>query len=276
MEFESVNAVTSVMKSARNITLAVAASFVFVFPATVLGSACNAGDSVSDEKKSENQEKDGVCIIVLLGAPGAGKGTVAQKLADSYNMIHFSTGNLLRDEVERGTELGKQVKAVMIAGGLVSDDLINKVVESNLRSNLGSGRVILLDGYPRTVQQAEFLDSLNLGSGMLWSKTCVVEIAVDRDVVVSRLVGRKVCEKCKKTFGPSCSLCDVCGVSLVKRVDDNKETVIRRCEVYEKETRPVSRYYSSKARLVKIDGGQPPEEVARMTKGAIDVCVKRK
>ncbi len=205
--------------------------------------------------------------VVLFGAPGAGKGTIAQHLLDNYNVVHFSTGNLLKNEVKNNTALGKEVSEILGSGGLVSDDLVNKVVEVNILSMLSSSSVILLDGYPRTVGQAKFLDSLD--SGKVKSALRVVELDVDNEVVVSRIVDRTVCSKCFATFstsqikksGGDPKVCGRCGGELIKRADDEEAVVRQRLDVYAKMTLPVADYYAD--RLIKVSGDASPEEVAR-------------
>lgn len=204
-----------------------------------------------------------VKIVILFGAPGAGKGTVAQHLLDNYGVVHFSTGNLLRNEVKSGTSIGKEVEAILSSGKLVGDDVVNRVVESNLQKALSGNDVVLLDGYPRTVEQAKFLDAIDAGS--LKSSIRVLELDVDHEVVVSRIAGRVVCSKCGATFSSSQlnggTVCSRCGGELIKRADDSEEVVRRRLQEYVNMTLPVSRYYTD--RLVKVSGEGTPEKVAR-------------
>ncbi len=175
-------------------------------------------------------------ILILLGAPGAGKGTVAQYLAENYNVCHFSTGNLLRNEVK-------------------------KIVAKNIKEVLGSGSLVILDGYPRTRNQAVELD--NMLSGSLRDEIKVLELAVDNEVVVQRISQRRVCASCGKTYGPQdkIKVC-ACGGELIKRKDDEEAVVRSRLKKYEEETRPVSDYYAAD-RLVKVSGEGKPEEVAQ-------------
>ena len=204
-----------------------------------------------------------VKIVILFGAPGAGKGTVAQHLLDNYGVVHFSTGNLLRNEVKIGTSIGKEVEAILSSGKLVGDDVVNRVVESNLQKALSGNDVVLLDGYPRTVEQAKFLDAIDAGS--LKSSIRVLELDVNHEVVVSRIAGRVVCSKCGATFSSSqingSTVCSRCGGELIKRADDSEEVVRRRLQEYVNMTLPVFRYYTD--RLVKVSGEETPEEVAR-------------
>ncbi|MDR3179727.1 MAG: nucleoside monophosphate kinase [Holosporaceae bacterium] len=214
-----------------------------------------------NESVSEVKDAGKVKIVVLLGPPGAGKGTIAQYLLDNYEVVHFSTGNLLRNEVKNDTGLGREVSAQVGSGGLVSDDIINRVVESNLAKTLEGDSVVLLDGYPRSVDQAKFLDRLD--SGCLKDTIRIIEIDVGSEVVVARLSGRKVCSKCGATFGylDVITECSRCGGVIVKRADDEEAVLMRRWQEYENTTMPVFEYYGS--RLLEINGDASPDEVAR-------------
>lgn len=205
-------------------------------------------------------------ILVLLGAPGAGKGTVAQYLAENYDVRHFSTGNLLRNEVKKESDIGLKVKDILGSGGLVGDDVVNGIVAKNIEEVLDTGSLVILDGYPRTKNQAVELDKMM--SGSLKDEIRVLELAVDNEVVVQRISQRKVCASCGKTYGPqdrigACS----CGGELVKRKDDEESVVRDRLKKYEDETRPVSDYYSD--RLIKVSGEGKPEEVAQRVDEAL-------
>lgn len=199
-------------------------------------------------------------ILILLGAPGAGKGTVAQYLAENYDVCHFSTGNLLRNEVKRESDIGLKVKDILGSGGLVGDDIVNDIVEKNIKEVLEKDSLIILDGYPRTRNQAVVLD--NMESGVLKDEIRVLELDVDTEVVVKRISSRRVCASCGKTYGPQDKI-DVCscGGELIKRKDDEESAVRTRLEKYEAETRPVSDYFGD--RLVKVSGDGKPEEVAQ-------------
>ena len=205
-------------------------------------------------------------ILILLGAPGAGKGTVAQYLAENYDVHHFSTGNLLRNEVKKESDIGLKVKDILRLGGLVSDDIVNGIVAKNIEEVLDAGSLVILDGYPRTRSQAVELDGMM--SGSLKDEIRVLELAVDNEVVVQRISRRRVCASCGKTYGPqdeieSCT----CGGELVKRKDDEESVVRDRLKRYEAETRPVSDYYSD--RLIKVSGEGKPEDVAQRVDEAL-------
>ena len=205
-------------------------------------------------------------VLILLGAPGAGKGTVAQYLAENYDVRHFSTGNLLRNEVKKESDIGLKVKDILGSGGLVGDDIVNEIVAKNIEEVLDTGSLVILDGYPRTKNQAIELDRMMAGS--LKDEIRVLELAVDNEVVVQRISQRRVCSLCGKTYGPqdeieSCT----CGGELVKRKDDEESVVRDRLKKYEDETRPVSDYYSD--RLIKVSGEGKPEEVAQRVDEAL-------
>lgn len=198
-------------------------------------------------------------VLILLGAPGAGKGTVAQFLKENYDVCHFSTGNLLRAEVESHSDIGLEIEQILGSGGLVKDDIVNRLVELNIGRVIGSADIIILDGYPRTVEQAKVLDGAQNGS--LKESIRVIELDVPDDAVVARISQRRVCEKCGNTYGPHDKI-DVCscGGCLVRRKDDEESVVRNRLKEYKNATQPVADYFDD--RLVRVSGEGTPGDVA--------------
>jgi adenylate kinase len=209
-------------------------------------------------------------IVVLTGAPGAGKGTQADILVEKGGFRKLSTGDALRKHVKLGTDIGKVAGAIMERGELVPDDVLFKV----LRAELGSDKkeVVLLDGYPRNVAQAETLATL----GEVHPVKLAVHLDVPKEELVSRLSGRRVCSGCGATYhvdnNPSkrIGLCDKCGAAVVQRADDRAEAVAVRLDVYEKNTRPVLDYYAKKGLYKKVDGTGETDVVFARLKGMID------
>ncbi|HWY57226.1 MAG TPA: adenylate kinase [Terriglobales bacterium] len=209
--------------------------------------------------------------VVLLGPPGAGKGTQAKRIAEHYGIPQISTGDILRDNIKRGTELGEQAKAVMARGELVSDDLVCDMVASRLH-DADCERGFILDGFPRTARQAGWLD------GFFESKIfdnsngdkclpIVIRIDVDYNQLVQRLTGRRTClangHIYNVYFQPPRvpDVCDVDGSKLVIRSDDREEVIRERLKAYDLQTRPVAEYYEQKGRLVAVNGDLPVGEV---------------
>jgi len=195
--------------------------------------------------------------LILLGPPGAGKGTQASKLKEKFNVPHISTGDILRDNISKGTELGKKAKEYMNNGQLVPDDLVINIVEVRLlEDDCKNG--FILDGFPRTVHQAEVLGEFFKSEGMKDYK--VVELYVDKDELVRRLSGRRLCKACNAIYhvtgmpSKKQGVCDACGGELYQRPDDNEETVIKRTEVYNSQTKPLTDYYDKLGNIVHIDG----------------------
>ena len=202
--------------------------------------------------------------IIMLGAPGAGKGTQALKIAEKYNIPHISTGDIFRMNIKEGTELGKKAKSFMDQGLLVPDELVvDLVVDRLAQPDAKNGYV--LDGFPRTIPQAEALDKA------LAEKGEAVDYAIDVDVpdenIINRMSGRRACTACGGTYHIKYAptkvegVCDACGGTLVLRDDDKPETVKKRLEVYHEQTQPLIDYYSKKNVLKTVDGTQDVAEV---------------
>ncbi len=196
--------------------------------------------------------------IILLGPPGAGKGTQAKRLEESKKLIQLSTGDMLREAVANGTEYGKKAKDIMEAGGLVSDDIVLSIVSERLDQDDIKGGFIL-DGIPRNVAQAETLDTMLAEKNL--PLDAVVELVVDDEALVERITGRYTCAKCGQGYHDKFEqparegVCDKCGSTEFKRrADDNAETVRSRLKVYHEQTEPLVGYYGSKGILKKVDG----------------------
>ena len=201
-------------------------------------------------------------IVILLGAPGSGKGTVAGKLAaDNVNLKHVSSGDLLRGAVAKGTEAGKQAKEAMEAGKLVADELIATMIKDVVAETTGDV-TMLLDGFPRNLAQAKILDEM--GAPV---KSAVL-IDVPDEIIQDRIAGRRTCPKCKagyhvKNLPPKVEgICDVCGEKLTIRKDDNPDTVKDRLVVYHQQTEPLIEFYKGKNILKTVDGMTGVESVA--------------
>ena len=207
--------------------------------------------------------------IILLGPPGAGKGTQAKRIAERYGIPQISTGDILRDNVQRGTELGVQAKAIMARGELVPDDLVCNMVTARLQ-NRDCERGFILDGFPRTPAQAGWLDSFfehQLRSGGENYLPIVIRINVDYNQLVKRLTGRRTCAAqghiYNVYFQPprTDEICDIDGSKLLTRNDDREEVIRERLKAYEEQTRPVADYYGLKGRLTSVDGDLSVETV---------------
>lgn len=202
--------------------------------------------------------------LLLMGPPGAGKGTQAVKLVEKFSIPQISTGDMFRAAVKEGTELGKKAKACMDAGTLVPDEVTIGIVRERLAKD-DCKKGFILDGFPRNVEQAKalekILDELNL------KLTKVLNIHVPAEDLIERAVGRRICKNCGSTYhvkfnAPKVeNVCDNCGENLYQRADDNEETMRNRLGVYEKSTRPLIDYYEKVGLYVEIDGRQPIEKV---------------
>lgn len=202
--------------------------------------------------------------VVLLGPPGAGKGTQARRLAQTFSLLHLSTGDLLREEVSKGSELGRQAASYMQKGELVPDDLVAKMLVTRLHTQQGLAGCIF-DGYPRTRPQAELLDGLLAELGR--RVDVAVYLDVPDDEVVARLGGRRSCPSCGAVYHVRTQpparhgMCDVCGSELVVRDDDREEVIRQRLAVYRAHTEPLLELYAQRGVLQRIPGQGTPDEV---------------
>jgi len=201
---------------------------------------------------------------ILLGPPGCGKGTQAKLFAERKGMVHISTGDLLRDAIEQQTELGRQVKDIMQAGGLVPDEIVNRLIEERFRGKARPG-CFLMDGYPRTVVQAKVFDALLKDIGL--PLTGVVLLEVDDDEILRRITGRLTCPNCKATYhifthAPKLiGKCDVCGHPLERRPDDNEAAVRHRLEAYHHVTAELVPHYRGLGLLREVKGSGNVETI---------------
>ena len=204
--------------------------------------------------------------VVLLGPPGSGKGTQAERAAERFHMDHVSTGDLLRRAVRDGTELGRRVKIILDAGELVPDDVMGEVVEDRLR-RLEAGRGVLLDGFPRTRVQVDLLDRIleRLGQRL----HAAVLLAVPEAEILRRLSGRRICRGCGATYHVAhqpprrAGRCDACAGPLAIRDDDREDVICRRLRLYEQETAPVVACYRDRSILRTVAADAPTDEVAQ-------------
>jgi adenylate kinase len=215
--------------------------------------------------------------IVLLGPPGAGKGTQSKRISEHYRIPQISTGDLLREHVKQGTPLGMEAQAIMARGELVPDNLVCDIVAWRLREP-DAQRGFILDGFPRTQRQAAWLDAFlkyeffDNGKWQSWLPI-VIRIEVDYNKLLLRITGRRTCPTCGRIYNVHSrpplvdEICDVDGTKLVMRDDDREEVIRERLDAYERQTKPVAEYYERLGRLATIDGDQPVDDVtARILK----------
>jgi adenylate kinase len=201
--------------------------------------------------------------LIFIGPPGSGKGTQAKRLASRFGIPHISTGDMLREAVADGTDLGRQAAPIMASGGLVSDDLMIGIINDRLAKS-DAGRGFILDGFPRTIVQAEKLDGL-VGNGE--EPLRVLQLLVPDDAIVRRITLRRTCASCGAIYhlenNPPANdgVCDRCGAEVIARPDDNEEAVRKRLESFHRQTMPVAAYYKSKNVLREVDGIGPVDEV---------------
>jgi adenylate kinase len=213
--------------------------------------------------------------LILLGPPGAGKGTQASRLVKERGMVQLSTGDMLRAAVAAGTPVGLAAKAVMESGGLVSDDIVSGILSDRLdQPDARAG--FILDGYPRTDVQADALDAMLAAKGLTLDH--VIELVVDEDVLVDRVTGRFTCAKCGEGYHDryklpaAAGVCDVCGSGDFKRrSDDNEGTVRQRMAEYRAKTAPIIPHYEGRGIVARVDGMASMDDVAAAIDGVIDV-----
>lgn len=213
--------------------------------------------------------------LVLLGKQGAGKGTQARRLADHYAVVHLSTGDLFRTQAEAGTLKGLEAKSYMDEGKLVPDDVVIAVVEECLRPGQPLADGFVLDGFPRTLTQAEELDRI-IGDHPL---DVVIDLDVPTEVVMDRLAGRRVCKDCQRVYHVNMPptdpwTCDTCGGEVVQRDDDTPAAIAIRLDLYEQETVPIIDYYRQRGQLVVVDGVGTGDEVFRRLVEVVDEQLK--
>jgi adenylate kinase len=202
--------------------------------------------------------------LILMGPPGAGKGTQARRIAESYGVPQLSTGDMLRAAVKAGTEVGQRAKAAMESGGLVTDDIVVGIIADRI-GEADCGKGFILDGFPRTVAQAVALDAMLTERGLHIDH--VIDIAADTEALVARITGRSTCAKCGEGYHavhkkPAVAgVCDKCGGNLTTRADDNEETVRNRLAVYHQQTAPVIDHYRDGGKFRTVDGMLPMDTV---------------
>lgn len=202
--------------------------------------------------------------LVILGPPGAGKGTQAASIVNTYEVVHISTGDIFRENIKNATELGKKAKSFMDRGELVPDEVVNEIVVDRLKKPDVAGG-FLLDGFPRTVNQAVSLDAALEAMGTKLDR--VINIQVASDLLINRAVGRRVCPSCGRTYHVTNQqpkvegICDDDGSKLIQRADDTEETVKKRIDVYERQTSPLIDYYKAQGLLLDVDGSKGIDDV---------------
>ena len=212
--------------------------------------------------------------LIVLGPPGAGKGTQAKRLESAYGLVQLSTGDMLRAAVAAGTEIGNQAKAVMEAGDLVSDDIVISIIAERIAEpDCASGYI--LDGFPRTVAQAEALDAMLTERSQRIDG--VLEMTVDDDALIGRIAGRFSCTNCGAAYNDESNrpkvenVCDLCGASaFTRREDDNAETMGARLAAYHAQTAPLLPYYAARGVLKSVDGMADIDEVTRQLRAVVD------
>ena len=209
--------------------------------------------------------------IILLGAPGAGKGTQASMITNAYGVLHISTGDIFRANMQEQTPIGVIAKSYIDKGQLVPDDVTCEIVESRLQEDDCKKNGFMLDGFPRTIPQAEALSK--------WEEIdAVINLDIDTSLLMARLCGRRVCKDCGESYHVSRlngkTTCEKCGGELFQRKDDNSETVSSRLKVYHAQTAPLIEYYTKKGLLVNVQGDATPTEVFAEIRSKLDALKK--
>ena len=206
--------------------------------------------------------------LIFLGAPGAGKGTQAEVVCEKYNIPAISTGNILREALKSGTEMGMKAKSFMDAGSLVPDEILIGIIKDRLSED-DCKNGFILDGFPRTIPQAEALDTM----GVPIDK--VIDIEVSDERIVQRMSGRRVCEKCGSSYHTQYKkpreegICNQCGGTLIQRKDDHPDTVKDRLRVYHEQTEPLKDYYQKQGKLSVVEGQEEVADTTRLTLEAV-------
>ncbi|MDY7009407.1 MAG: adenylate kinase [Planctomycetota bacterium] len=215
--------------------------------------------------------------VVLMGPPGAGKGTQAKRLVEKFGMVHLSSGDILRTERSAGSELGEKLKSYMDAGELVPDDVVVEIMAGAVAKQ-DPQKGLLLDGFPRTVVQAEALDEQLDRLGLPLEAVLIIE--ADESLLVERITGRRSCPNCGRVYHVKNippvkeGFCDTCGTELIQREDDTETVVRQRLAAYRKQTEPVIDYYAAAGRkMVRLDGAAPLEQVAQQAAEALGLQV---
>ena len=207
--------------------------------------------------------------LILLGAPGAGKGTQAAVISERLNIPQISTGNIIREALRSGTEMGLKAKSFIDSGKLVPDEVVIGIIKDRLASD-DCENGFILDGFPRTIPQAEALDEM----GVVINK--VIDIEVADEIIINRLSGRRVCEKCGRPYHTESlkpkvdGICDDCTGALIQRKDDQIDTIKNRLEIYHSETEPLKSYYEAQGKLTVVDGHGTVDETIDLTMAAVE------
>lgn len=215
-------------------------------------------------------------IIILLGAPGAGKGTLATAIKDQLGVHHISTGDLIRAEIKAGSAIGREIEGYVKSGGLVPDEVVTKMIAETVKKTSSDKKGYMFDGFPRTIAQANDLDKVLSGHALKIDFALYLEASLP--VVLQRLTGRRVCKNkdCGALYhvtnmpSKTAGICDKCGSELYQRADDNEETIKKRMAVYDESTRPIIDHYKAQGKLKTINADSGAEQVQRALLAILD------